>query len=55
MDYERLFALENQSWRRTTWAQHTQTRFLETAGDNFSIPTELEDFTVAAIILHDIR
>jgi len=35
-------------------AAHTN-RFLEIAGEHFSISTELEDFTVAAIILHDIR
>ena len=54
MDYEKLFALAKPYLEKNDLgAAHTR-RVLAIAKKNFSIPRELEDLTVASIILHDI-
>jgi len=54
MDYEKLFALARPILEKNDLgAAHTR-RVLVIARQNFAIPKELEDLTVAAIILHDI-
>jgi len=54
MDYEKLFMLAKPILEKNDLGAAHTSRVLAIARKNFSIPTELEDLTVAAIILHDI-
>ncbi len=54
MDYERLFALAKPYLEKNDMGSAHTSRVLAIARQNFSIPTELEDLTIASIILHDI-
>ncbi len=54
MDFERLFALAKPILEKNDLgAAHTK-RVLTIARENFAIPKDIEDLTVASIILHDI-
>jgi hypothetical protein len=54
MDYEKLFALAKPILEKNDLGAAHTSRVLAIARENFGIPTELEDLTIAAIILHDI-
>ncbi len=54
MDYERLFALTKPYLDKNDMGSAHTSRVLDIARKNFSIPTDIEDITVCAIILHDI-
>ena len=54
MDYEKLFALAKPYLEKNDMGSAHTSRVLAIARKNFSIPKELEDLTVSAIILHDI-
>jgi predicted metal-dependent HD superfamily phosphohydrolase len=54
MDYEKLFALAKPILEKNDLGAAHTSRVLAIARKNFAIPTELEELTVAAIILHDI-
>jgi hypothetical protein len=54
MDHKKLFAFAKPILEKNDLGAAHTSRVLATARENFSIPTELEDLTVAAIILHDI-
>ena len=54
MDYEKLFALAKPILEKNDLGAAHTSRVLAIARQNFSIPEELVDLIVAAIILHDI-
>ena len=54
IDYEKMFALVKPILEKNDLGAAHTSRVLAIARKNFSIPAELEDLTVAAIILHDI-
>jgi predicted metal-dependent HD superfamily phosphohydrolase len=54
MDYEKLFALAKPILEKNDLGAAHTSRVLAIARKNFFIPMELEDLTVAVIILHDI-
>ncbi len=54
MDYEKLFTLAKPYLEKNDLgAAHTR-RVLSIARENFTVPKEVEDLTIASIILHDI-
>jgi hypothetical protein len=54
LDYEKLFSLAQPYLERNDLGSAHTKRVLAIARKNFTIPQDLEDLTVAAIILHDI-
>ena len=54
MDYEKLFELAKPILKRNDLGAAHTSRVLAIARENFLIPAEFEELTVAAIILHDI-
>ena len=54
MDYDKLFTLAKPYLEKNDLSSTHTKRVLEIARKKFSIPKELEDLTVSAIILHDI-
>ena len=54
MDYEKLFALAKPYLEKNDLGAGHTNRVLAIARKNFSIPPEIENLTVASIILHDI-
>ena len=54
MDYQKLFALAKPILEKNDLGAAHTSRVLAIARQTFSIPEELEDLIVAAIILHDI-
>lgn len=54
MDYEKLFALAKPYLEKNDLGAAHTSRVLAIARKNFAIPKEIEDLTVASIILHDI-
>jgi hypothetical protein len=54
MDYEKLFAIAKPYLEKNDLGAGHTSRVLATARNNFSIPPEIGDLTVASIILHDI-
>src|SRR4030065_143346 len=54
MDYQKLFALAKPILEKNDLGAAHTSRVLAIARQNFSIPEELEELIVAAIILHDI-
>jgi hypothetical protein len=54
MDYERLFQLAKPSLEQNDLGAGHTSRVLAIARKTFSIPKEIEDLTIASIILHDI-
>ena len=54
MDYEKLFALAKPYLEKNDLGAGHTSRVLAIARKNFSIPQEIENLTVASIILHDI-
>ena len=54
LDFERLFALAKPYLEKNELGSEHTSRVLRIARQNFTIPSNLRDLTVAAIILHDI-
>lgn len=54
LNFERLFALAKPYLEKNDLGSAHTSRVLRIARQNFTIPSNLRDLTVAAIILHDI-